>query len=264
MTKVVTVVQARYGSTRLPGKIFLPLLGKPLLVRMVDRVRSARLVGDVVVATTTEVVDDQIEALCVEQGLQCFRGSTNDLLDRHYQCGKNWGADVVLKIPSDCPLIDPRVIDRVIEAFFSQNVDYASNLHPQSYPDGQDVEVISFSTLEKAWREAKNDFEREHTTPYIWEHPDLFRITNILWETGKNLSMSHRITIDYPEDYQLICAVYQALYPLNPCFSLNDIVNFLDSRPDIFLLNSEYAGVNWYRHHLDQLTTISPTETKVI
>lgn len=264
MTRVVTVVQARFGSSRLPGKIFLPVLGAPLLVRMIERVRSARLVGDVVVATTTADSDDEVERLCAQQGIACFRGHATDLLDRHYQCAKERGADVVLKIPSDCPLIDPTIIDRVIGEFHAGKVDFASNLHPATYPDGNDVEVMTFAALERAWREARKDFEREHTTPYLWERPELFRMVNVAWETGLDYSMSHRLTIDYAEDYQAIRRIFAELYPASPMFTLTQIVDLLERKPEIAALNARYAGVNWYRHHLDSLQTIRPEQTKSI
>ncbi len=264
MRKTVTVIQARSASTRLPGKIFLPLVGEPLLVRMVERVRAAKLVGEVVVASTTDSVDDRTEELCRVNNTPCYRGHPTDLLDRHFRCAKSRNADVVLKVPSDCPLIDPSVIDRVIERFLSVQVDYASNLHPASYPDGQDVEVIAFPALERAWTRADKNFEREHTTPYIWERPEEFRLLNVLWETGEDLSMTHRLTIDYPDDYEAINQIYESLFPRNRLFGLAEIMDLLHRRPEIRALNSKYAGVNWYRHHLDALKTIRPDQTKLI
>lgn len=264
MTRIVTIVQARSASTRLPGKVFLPLAGEPLLVRMIQRVRTAKLVGEVVVASTMAPVDDKTEELCRVNEIACFRGHATDLLDRHYACAKNRNADVVLKIPSDCPLIDPTVIDRVIDRYLHTKVDYASNLHPASYPDGQDVEVIAFSALERAWKEASKDFEREHATPYIWERPERFRLLNVEWETGQDLSMTHRLTIDYPEDYEVIRLIYEELFPKNPQFGLAEIMQLLEQKPGLRSINAKYAGVNWYRHHLDSLKTIRPDQTKLI
>lgn len=264
MSKTVTIIQSRFASTRLPGKIFLPLAGAPLLVRMVERVRAAKLVGEVVVASTTDVVDDQVEELCRAHAIPCYRGHPTDLLDRHFQCAMSYGAQVVLKIPSDCPLIDPAVVDRVIEKFLASGADYVSNLHPPSYPDGQDVEVVAFDILKEAWARSTKDFEREHTTPYIWERPEQFRILNVAWETGRDLSMSHRITIDYWEDYELIARVYERLYPRNACFGLQEIMQLLEQEPELLAINAKYAGVNWYRHHLDSLKTIRPEQTKLI
>ncbi len=261
---IVTVIQARAGSTRLPNKVMRPLLGKPLLARMVERVAAAALAGTIVVATTTDVTDDPIAALCAAEGFPCYRGDANDLLDRHYRAGRQWQAATVIKIPSDCPLIDPAVIDRVIGAYLSHpgEFDYVSNLHPATYPDGNDVEIMTLPALEVAWREATRPLQREHTTPYIWENPDRFRIGNVTWETGFDYSMTHRWTIDYEEDYHFIQAVYEALYPANPRFGLDDVLAFLTAHPEVAALNSHLAGVNWYRYHLDELKTITAEQTR--
>lgn len=262
--RVVTVVQARMLSTRLPNKVMLPLAGEPLLVRMVERVQASGLAGVIVVATTTDPADDAIVRLCEERGLNVFRGDQDDLLDRHYQAARAYGAEAVVKIPSDCPLIDPAVIDLVLGRYLDHaaEVDFVSNLHPATYPDGNDVEIMSMSTLATAWREATRHMEREHTTPYIWEHPDRFRIDNVRWPAGLDYSMTHRWTIDYPEDYDFISAVYDALHPQNPLFTLEQILAYLADNPQVAALNAEYAGVNWYRHHLDELTTVSAEQTR--
>lgn len=262
---VVTVIQARTGSSRLPGKVLRPLRGRPLLIHMVERVLAARLVGTVVVATTIEPADNVIELICRAEAFTCFRGHPTDLLDRHYQVAHQFQADVVVKIPSDCPLIDPAVIDRVIGFYLdnSDAYDYVSNLHPATYPDGNDVEVIRFSALETAWHEADRDFEREHTTPFLWERPYRFRLGNVTWEAGQNYALSHRWTIDYLEDYDFINAVYTALYPYKPDFGLDDILALLVERPALPQLNERFAGVNWYRHHLAELRTIAPAETRL-
>jgi spore coat polysaccharide biosynthesis protein SpsF len=241
----------------------LPLAGKPLLTRMVERVLAADLSGTVVVATTTDPADDPIKALCSHERFHCFRGHPTDLLDRHYQVAVEYGADIVVKIPSDCPLIDPTVIDRVIGTFLMQEIlpHYVSNLHPPSYPDGNDVEVMAKLALRRAWEEARLEHEREHTTPYIWDHPDLFRILNVVWERGVDYSNTHRWTIDYLEDYQLIEKVYSELYPKNPQFGMDDILELLEKEPEIGMINARYWGVTWYRHYLNQLQTISSLRT---
>ena len=264
--KVLTVVQARMGSSRLPGKVLLPLAGQPLLVRMVERVQRARLAGTVVVATTTDATDDALAEMCAAHGLLCFRGNALDLLDRHYQAAREYGADVVLKIPSDCPLIDPAVIDRVLGVYLENPdaYDFVSNLHPATFPDGNDVEVMRFRALETAWRYAQRPLEREHTTPFFWENPDRFRQANVTWESGRDFSMSHRWTIDYPEDYAFIKTVYEALYNQNPAFGLDDVLRLIAERPDIAHLNAHLAGVNWYRNHLDELRTVDASQTKTM
>lgn len=262
---IVTVVQARTTSTRLPNKVMLSLYGKPLLIRMLERVQAAQTIGKLIVATSTIAEDDPIEELCSEHGYACFRGNLNDLLDRHYKAGKMYNADAVVKIPSDCPLIDPRIIDKVI-SFYAENTDrfdYVSNLHPATYPDGNDVEIMSFQAIEEAWRVAKKDFEREHTTPHIWENPDKFKIGNVEWETGLDYSTTHRWTIDYEEDYVFIRTVYEELFDNKPNFSLYDILNLLKEKPYIYEINNKYAGKYWYENHLDELKQINEYKDKL-
>ncbi|MEJ2618090.1 MAG: glycosyltransferase family protein [Ignavibacteriaceae bacterium] len=266
MITVTTVIQARMGSSRLPGKVLLPLAGKPLLVRMVERVKASKYCGRVVVATTYLDIDDPIIDLCKENSIAFYRGHPDDLLDRHLNVGKKYNSNAVVKIPSDCPLIDPAVIDKVIKYYLDNytSFDYVSNLHPPTYPDGNDVEIFSMESIEKAWEEAEKGLEREHTTPYFWENPDKFKIGNVVWETELDYSMSHRFTIDYKEDYNFISNVYDELYDKNNIFSLNDILKLLNEKPEIYKINEKYVGVNWYRHHLNELKTISEKNTKIL
>ena len=253
------------GSTRLPNKVLLPLADQPLLLRMYERVAASSLAGTIVIATTNDKEDDKIVELCKKNNIRYFRGEAEDLLDRHYKAALPFSPDAVVKIPSDCPLIDPRIIDRVLNFFIQNNVyDFVSNLHPASYPDGNDIEVMSIDSLKLSWMNAKTKMEREHTTPYLWDNPDKFRIGNVLWESGKDYSMSHRFTIDYEEDYIFIKRVYDELFDEKIIFSLNDILNLLEKNPEIYNLNKKYAGVTWYRNHLDELKTISEKQTKII
>ncbi len=263
---IAVVVQARMTSSRLPGKVMLNILGEPLLWRMIERLQQVKRIIHIVIATSDTAEDDAIERFCKKYDIDCYRGSMNDVLDRHWQVGHLTQADVVVKIPSDCPLIDPAVVDKVLD-FYVENqakYDYVSNLHPATYPDGNDVEVMSFKALTKAWEEATRPLELEHTTPYLWENPDKFRIGNVVWETGLDYSMSHRFTIDYHEDYQFIERVFEELYPVKPYFSLEDVLKLLTQKPEIMELNAQWAGVNWYRHHLDELKTIEPSMTRKV
>ncbi|HVU54116.1 MAG TPA: glycosyltransferase family protein [Puia sp.] len=263
--RIVTIIQTRRESTRLPDKVLMPLAGKPLFVQQVRRVQAAFLSGQVVVATTLSAADDRVVEICREEGIECYRGHAADLLDRHYRAAHHYGADIVLKIPSDCPLIDPDVIDKVIAYYLRHEhcYDYVSNLHPATYPDGNDVEIMNLATLQAAHRHASSLMEREHTTPYIWERPERFRIGNVEMEGGMDYSMTHRFTIDYEDDYRFIRAVYEALYPSNPLFGVGDILSLLERRPDLYEINAELAGINWYRHHLDELKTVSAGQTKL-
>ena len=244
----------------------MPLQGKPLFVRQAERVQAAKLHGRVIIGTTTDVGDDPIATICEQEGLDCFRGHPTDLLDRHYQAALRYPADTVIKIPSDCPLIDPAIIDRVIGHYLDSHgqYDFVSNLHPPTWPDGNDVEIMTFSALERAWREADRPLEREHTTPYFWERPELFRIGNVVMDGGADYSMTHRFTIDYAEDYQFIKTVFDELYPVDPLFGVSDILALLERRPEIYSINADYAGVNWYRLHLDELKTVRADQTKLI
>jgi spore coat polysaccharide biosynthesis protein SpsF len=242
----------------------MPLQGKPLFIRQAERVKAARLCGRVVVATTVQPEDDVIVEICGAEGLDCYRGDPHDLLDRHYRAALEFGGETVIKIPSDCPLIDPVIVDKVIGYWLqhSGELDFVSNLHPATWPDGNDVEIMTFRALEQAWGEADRPMEREHTTPFIWERPERFRIGNVTMESGLDYSMTHRFTIDYEADYRFIRAVFEELYPVNPLFGVEAILELLERRPDIYAINADLAGVNWYRHHLDELKTVGAAQTK--
>ena len=263
--KVLIIVQARATSSRLPNKVLLSILGETVLSRMIERLMQVKHTVQIIIATSENPEDDIIKTEAEFIGIPCFRGSLNNLLDRHYQAALKYGADIVLKIPSDCPLIDPRIVDKGLDYFIKNRgqFDYVSNLHPATYPDGNDVEIMTMECLSKAWHEAKRPLELEHTTPYIWENPDKFSIGNFRWETGMDYSMTHRFTIDYRKDYFFIKKVFEELYFANPHFSLDDILSLLKNKPEIYKINAEYAGVNWYRHHLDELKTVSTAQTKV-
>jgi len=244
------VIQARRSSTRMHDKIMYPLSGKPLLIRMFERVRSSKIKKEIVVATTTDIDDDKVVEICKENNINYFRGHPTDLLDRHYKAGLEFNADVVVKIPSDCPLICPNVIDEVLNFYLDHRneYDFVSNLHPATFPDGNDVEIMPINILETAWKEADKDYEREHTTPFIRERPDRFRTGNVEWETGLNFADTHRFTIDYKEDYEFIKKVYDELYNENNNFTLCDIMKLLDNKPEIRKINEMYAGENWYKN----------------
>jgi spore coat polysaccharide biosynthesis protein SpsF len=261
---VVTIIQARTGSSRLPGKVMLPLGGRTVLARLLERVRASRLAGEVVVATTTNRADDPIATQAARLGVAVVRGHPTDLLDRHYQAARALGPRYVVKIPSDCPLIDPAVIDRVVGWSLAQadSPDYVSNLHPATHPDGNDVEVMAFPALEIAWAEARQDHEREHTTPFLWDQPGRFRLGNVRWETGLDCSRTHRYVLDYPEDYAVIRELDRELSRRDPWFGVARAVDWLDRHPRIAALNARYRGVNWYRHHLGSLRTVGTADTR--
>jgi len=207
--RTVAIVQARMGSTRLPGKVKLPLLGQPVLSRVMRRAGRARTLDEVVVATTTRPDDDAIVALAEREGWPVVRGSETDLLDRYLLAARTHDAEVVVRITSDCPLIDPDVIDATVDAFHAADVDYASNtLEPPTYPRGLDVEVVSRPALERAGREDADPAWREHATPFVYRHPELFRLLRVPADDDHS---DLRWTLDTPEDYRLISRIYEAL-----------------------------------------------------
>lgn len=204
----ICIIQARMGSSRLPGKVIRPLLDRPLLIWCVDRVRRSPLVDDIIIATTTQLQDDAIVDLCQRQGWRFFRGSENDVLDRYYQAAREANAETVVRVTSDCPLIEPEIISLLVAAYRSlvPKVDYVRNFMPDSYPVGLGVEVFSFDALERAWRSDDNPAWREHVTEYILHHPKQF--TDHVIQNPVNYA-HHRWTVDTPEDYDLVQMIYK-------------------------------------------------------
>lgn len=243
--KLVAVVQSRMGSTRLPGKVMKEICGKPMLLLMLERLSQAKLIDEIVVATTTNPNDDVIFELVKKNGYNVFRGSEFDCLDRHYRVAIEYNAAYIAKITPDCPLIDPQIVDKVLDYFLKNvnNYDYVSNAHPPSWPDGLDFEVFHVATLEKAHREATESSHREHTTTYIWSNPEKFRIGNVINPDGRNLFMSHRWTVDFPEDFEFVKKIYENLYN-NKIFLMEEILLLLEKRPDISKINSHLAMHN--------------------
>ncbi len=232
--KVIAIIQVRMGSTRLPGKVLMDLAGKPMLERVVERCRRAAELADVIVATTDNGSDDPIVELCAARHWPCFRGSEDDVLDRYYQTALWSKAGVVARITSDCPLIDPEVIDRCIEEFFeTPGTDYVSNCFlPRTFPRGLDVEVFSFTALERAWHEDNNPAWREHVTPYIYRHPEVFRLRAI--ENDVDYSPM-RWCVDTQEDLALVRNIYEAFG--TDGFSWREVVTILQQNPQWLELN---------------------------
>jgi spore coat polysaccharide biosynthesis protein SpsF len=241
----LVIVPARMGSKRLPNKVLLPLAGAPLLERLIQRILSAKSDFSVMVATSSEKGDEPIRELCRTIDVKCFSGSPTDLLDRTFQAACEAKADIVVRIPSSCPLIDPDILDRVL-GFYRRDedaYDYVSNLHPPTYPDGNDVEVMSLATLASGWEEAVRPVEREMITPFILDQPERFRIGNVEWESGLNYASSHLWRVEVPEDYEFVSAVYDELWSVrNPVFSLKDVLNLLERRPELYEQNAHRPG----------------------
>ena len=237
MNDVIAIVQARMGSTRLPGKVLLDLAGKPILVRDIERIQRAKNIDSIVVATTKKSEDDRIVSLCCEYGWNFFRGSENDVLDRYYRAAREYDAKTIVRITSDCPLIEPTIVDLIIEKFsaLEPNIDYVSNVFPlRTYPRGLDTEVMSFFTLERCWKEDTNPAYREHVTPYILHHPNSFRISEVNNEQDFS---SMRWTVDTPEDFDFVSHIYH--YLGENTFSWTDILDLLQKHPELLEINKE-------------------------
>lgn len=233
MTTVI-IVQARMTSTRLPGKVLLPLAGEPMLTRLVERLRRVQRADAIVIATTTNTTDDAIAELCAKLGVPCHRGSELDVLSRYADAARLHGADVVVRITSDCPLIDPALIDQVIAVYEEGDSDCVSNMLPPTWPYGMAVEVFSAAALAQAHAEASQPAEREHVTPFLYAHPERYRLRNVA--SPVDLSQ-HRWTVDTSEDYELVRRLFEALYPVRPHFTQNDILAVLDAHPDWIAIN---------------------------
>jgi spore coat polysaccharide biosynthesis protein SpsF len=241
---VVAIVQARMGSTRLPGKVLMKVVGKPMLWHIVNRLRYCKKIDRIVVATTKNKSDDRIEELCFKYKIDIYRGRNKDLIDRFYQASKLFKADVVVRITADCPLVDPKIVDKLISFFLNNKYDYVSNNRPQaSYPQGLDVEALSFSLIEKLWYQLKDPFRREWFTTVVFENPQKYRIFCL----KNSCNLSHlRLTVDYKEDLELIRFIYQKLYNKNRCFSLSDILRLYSKNKEIFHINQKYKKDQQY------------------
>lgn len=233
--KVLAIVQARMGSTRLPGKVLRDLAGEPMLARVVARLSRAGRLAGVVVATTTQPADDAVAGLCRSRSWPVFRGREEDVLDRYYQAARAYAADAVVRVTADCPLIEPAVVDRVVREFAERQpeVAYVSNVVPtRTYPHGLDTEVFTFAALERAWREDANPTWREHVTPYLYRRPELFRIYCVCHDSDLS---TMRWTVDTPEDWEFVNRVYRHFG--HDRFSWHDVLALLEQRPDWQQLN---------------------------
>lgn len=230
---VVVIVQARMTSTRLPGKVMREVLGRPLLAYELERIARARTCSRFVVATTTNDVDDNIADFAKGCGWEVWRGPEHDVLERYRGAAEAFGADVVVRLTADCPLIDPGVIDRVVGALADR--DYVANTYgKRTFPRGLDTEVFTAAALKQAAAEAGEPREREHVTPYIYNHPELFRLGGVENATDQS---RFRWTVDTEEDFMLIRAILEKNAPANPMFSWENIVNFMDDNPELFEVN---------------------------
>jgi spore coat polysaccharide biosynthesis protein SpsF len=241
---ILGILQARVSSARLPGKVLRPLLGKAMIARQLERLRRARRMDRLVLATSAEPSDDALASLCADEGIDCFRGSLDDVLDRFYRAAQPHHPDAIVRLTGDCPLADPTLIDQLVSFFLDGSYDYASNCLEPTFPDGLDAEILRMSCLERAWAQATLPSEREHVTAFIHQRPDAFRLGSL---TGARDLSALRWTVDEPADFELVTTIYEALYPGNPEFTTDDVLALLARRSELVSLNAGIARNEGYR-----------------
>ena len=235
---VVIIVQARMGSTRCPGKILKQVMGRPLLEYQIERLNAIENVDEVVIATTKNKIDNPIAELCERLNCSYFRGSENDVLLRYYEAAIKFDAECVIRINSDCPLIDPSIVEEIVEFYLNNEFDYVSNILDKSYPIGLHTEVFSMKALSNANDNSVSLAEREHVTPYIYRNPHLFKLFSY---TLKNDLSNYRWTVDYPEDFELIRIIITKLYPLKTYFDMFDIIELMSLDARLIKINSQFT-----------------------
>lgn len=232
--KNLLIIQARMNSSRLPDKVLKELCGEPMLQHIIKRTQKCKNVDHVLVATTIKEEDEKIEKLCQRIHVDCYRGSENDVLDRYYQAASRYKPANVIRITADCPFVDPKIVDQIIQIHEEGRYDYTSNTLRETYPDGLDTEVFTFGALKKAWQKADLASEREHVTPYIKFKDDFVRFSV---ERNPSLAMK-RWTVDTERDFEVITQVYHALYDKKDIFLMDDILAFMDTNHEIEAINA--------------------------
>jgi len=254
------IIQARIGSTRLPGKVMKSVLNKPLLVLMLERVRMAKTLEKVVVAIPDTPENDPLAKLCADNGILISRGSENDVLSRYYKAAKDNSIGHIVRLTSDCPLIDPALVDHAVGLYMQGQYDYFTNAIERTYPDGEDIEIISFQALEKAYNEATDTHDREHVTTYIGCRDKEFKLGNFKYQ--KDLSKL-RWTVDYPEDFSFVEAVFRELYPRKgAAFTMQDILQLLARKPEIAEINANVLGKDNLKIAKEKLTKAQKEKKK--
>ena len=253
--KIISIIQARMSSSRLPGKVLMPLVKKPVLWHVVDRVRACKTISEVVVATSTDQTDDAIEAWCQGASISCYRGSLNDVLDRYYQAAKLHKADAVVRITADCPAVDPTIVDEVVQGYLAGEYEFYGLAG--EFPDGLDCTVFAFAALQRAWQEATLPSEREHVGPYIEKHPEIFKSGALKKFTGLS---HHRWTLDEPRDYEFLKAVFSRLHMEDRPFLAHELLALLENEPELTQTNSNIVRNEGYLKSLieDRKTHVQP------
>lgn len=234
---VNAIIQARCGSTRFPNKVFADINGKPLLWHVVNRLKYAERIDDIIIATTVNPKDDKIEEWCKSESVKCFRGSEDDVLNRYYNASVEFPSDIIVRVTADDPFKEPKVIDKVIRKLIDEKYDLVTNNFPPSFPEGLDCEAFTFDILDFMEKTTQDLFEREHVTQYVYHNPDKFKIGNVA--SGFQLS-SYRWTIDNIEDYEMVKTVYAKRDKGSEGILLMDeILRILEKHPEISKINSE-------------------------
>ncbi len=236
--KYILTIEARTRSSRLPGKVLKPILGKPMLAMMIERLKHARTIDGIVVATTVNPDDNPIVKLAEVCGVACFRGSEEDVLARVLGAARHFGADVIVETTGDCPLIDPAVVDKVVSDYRMGGADFVSNNLIYSTPRGMDVRVFSTEKLSEIDRITNDPADREHVSLYFWEHPDRYRLRNVTTDLPPKVA-NLRLTVDTKEDFELIQTVFGALYSEDSIFTFSDIVTLFEENPDLTQINQD-------------------------
>ena len=235
--KIVATIEARMTSSRLPGKVLLSLAGTPVLEMMVNRLKQSKYLDEICIATTTNANDDLVEALAKRLGVECFRGSESDVLGRVLGAAESVEADIIVEAMADSPLIDPALIDRGIAEFFAHDVDYAANCMKDTYAVGFEVQVFPTKVLAEVASQTNDIIDRTHVTYYICMHPEKYRTYN--WEAPAELvAPKFRMTLDEESDYKAIAAVAEALLPIKPHFTVEDVTIYLSEHPEVVAINN--------------------------
>lgn len=234
---ILALLQARMTSSRLPGKVLKPILGRPMLERQVERILRSQRIDRLIVATSLTPEDDAIRALCKSIGIDCFRGDLENVLDRFYQAARQYNPEHLIRLTGDCPLTDPVLIDELVDFYVERECDYASNCHEPTLPDGLDAEIFSFTALEQTWKEAVLPSHLEHVTLFIRSHPERFKIACYKYHQD----LSHfRWVVDEPEDLEFVRRIYEILYPVKPDFQTEDILALLEREPKLVEINKQF------------------------
>jgi spore coat polysaccharide biosynthesis protein SpsF len=236
--KVVALVESRMTSRRLPGKNFKPILGRPMLARLLERLRRARSLDAICLATSVDPTDAVLEELAQAEGIACHRGSLEDVLDRVLGAARAQAADVIVEITGDCPLVDAEVVDAAVARYLRGDVDYVANvLNQLTFPIGLDVQVYGVPVLEEIATLTNDPDDRVNVTPYIYHHPERYRLLNLTAPPAL-ARPSYRLCVDHPEDFEVITTIYQRLYAANPAFTARDVIRFLDAEPALVARNN--------------------------